>query len=148
VPAANLHLTLRFLGNVDQGRLERLEGLMEEVRSPPFELAVGGVGAFGSGRHKRVLWLGIASGGEAAGALAAQIELACVEAGLIQDERPFRAHVTLARARDRRGAAAPELSTLPGLEPWTANEFVLFRSKTGPGGAEYIPLRTFGLFTL
>jgi 2'-5' RNA ligase len=140
-----LHLTLRFLGNVDSERLESLGSLLEEIRSSPFELELGDAGAFGSGRHKRVLWLGIAKGAEAAEELAAAVERACVEAGLAPEERPFRAHVTLARARDRRGAAAPALGPLPVLQPWTASDFVLFRSKPGPRGSEYIPLRTFRL---
>ena len=145
MPAANLHLTLRFLGNVEEGRLQALEGLLEAVQWPTFELALDGVGAFGSGRYKRVLWLGIAGGAEPAAALASHVERACVAAGLPPEERPFRAHVTLARARDRRGAPEPTLADLPALEPWTAPEFVLYRSKPGPRGSEYIPLRRFAL---
>jgi len=145
VPAANLHLTLRFLGNVDEIRLGTLGTLLEAIDAPPFELGLDRVGAFGSGRLKRVLWLGVSAGVEAAGELAVKIEHACREVGLEPEERPFRPHVTLARARDRRGAPEPALDGAPQLEPWTAPDFVLYRSKPGRGGSEYIPLRRFAL---
>jgi 2'-5' RNA ligase len=145
VPAANLHLTLRFLGNAEPERLDRLGAALEAIRSRHFELALDDVGAFGSGRHKRVLWLGVSAGVAAAEALAADVERACVEAGFEAEERPFRAHVTLARARDRRGAPEPKLGPFPTLASWTASEFVLFHSKPGPRGSEYVPLRTFAL---
>ena len=145
MPATNLHLTLRFLGNVDEAGLEQLNLELGAIRFPLFELALGEFGAFGSGRLKRVLWVGVAAGGEAAAELTARVEEACVKTGLRPEERPLRAHVTLARARDRRGAPAPELGAPPKLEPWTVREFILFRSKPGPHGSEYIPLQRFSL---
>ena len=145
MPAANLHLTLRFLGNVDEIRLRTLETLLEAIQAPPFELGLDRVGAFGSGRLKRVLWLGLSTGAEPAGELAVKVEQACRGAGLEPEERPFRPHITLARARDRRGAPEPALDGAPALEPWTAPDFVLYRSRPGRGGSEYIPLRRFAL---
>jgi 2'-5' RNA ligase len=145
--AENLHLTLRFLGSIDSETFQRVESLLGRIHAPAFELALDDVGSFGSGRLKRVLWLGVAAGAEPAASLAATVEKACVEAGLAPEDRPFRAHITLARARDRRGAPAPEIPDPPPLEAWQADEFVLYQSKLGAGGPHYLPLRRFSLAT-
>lgn len=141
----NLHLTLRFIGAADPALLADLTSRLRSRRWPAFELALGGIGSFGSGRMKRVLWLGLVAGAEPAARLALEVEAACVAAGFEPDPRPFRAHITLARARERRGAPAPALRTVPALPPWPPADFVLYQSKLGPGGAEYVPLERFPL---
>src|SRR5207244_3542780 len=66
-------------------------------------------------------------------------------AGLEPEGRPFRGHVTLARARASRGNHLPELPPPPALAPWTATEFVLYESRLGRPGVLYIPLERFAL---
>src|SRR5439155_10663473 len=78
----NLHVTLRFIGSVDGGLIERLGSLLESVAAPAFELSLDHLGSFGSGRLRRVIWLGAGAGAEQAGELAGHVERACVEAGL------------------------------------------------------------------
>src|SRR5439155_13401963 len=62
VRADNLHLTLRFLGSVEAATLDHLESSLQDVSTPPLELELDGLGSFGTGRLKRVLWLGLAAG--------------------------------------------------------------------------------------
>ncbi len=140
-----LHLTLRFLGKVPEDRLTAVRQALAGVRATSFRMALGGLGSFGRPGASRVVWMGLADGGEAAADLSAAVELACREAALEPEERRLRPHVTLARARARGGQAVPELPPPPELEPWVADEIVLFESRVGPGPAEYVPLERYPL---
>jgi 2'-5' RNA ligase len=143
VSAANLHLTLRFLGSVEHEQLERLATSLRGVAFTPFQLGLDGLGTFGRGPAVRVAWLGVAEGSSQLAGLAAEIEARCAEIGLEPEERPYNAHLTLARSRERRGARLPELPAPPELAPWTVAGFQLYRSQTGPGGAVYSQLASF-----
>ena len=142
VPAANLHLTLRFIGSVDRDLVEGVANRLAESPLAAFELALGDLGTFKRGRLARVAWLGLTSGVEAAQALAARVEAACVAAGLEAEKRPFQPHLTLARARNRFGAALPGLPDAPKLRPWRADELVVYQSHLSPKGSVYEPLRS------
>ena len=144
VPAANLHLTLRFLGSLERPRLERLREGLESVRQPAFELALDGRGSFGPRVAPRVVWLGVSAGRESCASLAEAVEAACAAVGLESEARPFRAHVTLARARSAP-SRLPELPAPPRLEPWTVGDFVLYESRLGAPAATYLELERFGL---
>ena len=141
VPAANLHLTVRFIGNIERAVVE---GIADRLAARPlgsFELALGGVGTFKRGRLVRVVWVQVSTGAEAARELAAQVEAECAAAGLAPEARPFQPHLTLARARPREGAPLPPLPDPPLLKPWRADELVLYRSRLGRTGSVYEPLR-------
>jgi 2'-5' RNA ligase len=144
VPASNLHLTLRFAGNLEGGVADRLREALRQVACAPFQLRLGDVGHFG-GRRAGVIWLALAEGQERAAELARQCEAVCRQVGLAPEERPFRPHVTLARPRDRRGELPPELPPPPELDPWIAREFVLYRSRLGGGPPVYEPLEVYAL---
>jgi 2'-5' RNA ligase len=126
----SMHLTLRFLGNLEPDVLERVRQVLPGVEANPFRMAMGGHGLFGPRQRPRVVWLGITQGKEACAALAARTESACVAAGMVPESRPFQAHVSLARARGD-GEPLPALPEPPALEPWVATEFVLFESRLG-----------------
>jgi 2'-5' RNA ligase len=83
----------------------------------------------------------LSAGAEPARALAAQVEAECARAGLVAEKRPFHPHLTLARARAQEGAALPPLPDAPRLEPWPADELLLYRSRLGRAGSVYEPLR-------
>jgi 2'-5' RNA ligase len=144
-PAANLHLTVRFAGNVERAVVDEIAGRLEEPPLPAFELALGDLGTFKRGRLVRVVWLEVRAGADQARELAAQVEAECARAGLEPDARPFQPHLTLARARPRDGANLPVLSNPPSLPPWRAGELVLYRSHLGRSGAVYEPLRKLSL---
>ena len=140
-----LHLTLRFIGHVPPAGLERITADLERVRAGRFRLALGAVGAFGTRSSPRVVWLGLGDGAGPCAALAAAIEAACRAAGMEPESRPFRPHLTLARAR-ADGARLPALPEAPPLDPWTVEDFVLYESRLQPrGGAGDTGLRRFPL---
>lgn len=145
VPPESLHVTLRFLGSVEEPVLGAVVAGLARIRQAPFGARVGGLGTFG-GRRATVAWLGLSEGREEAAALATACEAACRAAGLEPEERPFRPHLTLARARDRRGEPLPDLEPPPELPGWEVTEFVLFESRLRGGRPpEYVPLAGFAL---
>lgn len=144
-PPDKLHLTVRFLGHVEQAVADAITGAVEAERPAAFELALDGLGTFKRGRLSRVVWLGLSQGIEPARELASLVEDRCRQAGLEPETRAFSAHLTLARARDRDGAPLPELGAPPVLAAWRAGELVLYRSRLGRGGSVYEPLKTISL---
>jgi 2'-5' RNA ligase len=142
-----LHLTLRFLGPTPEPRIEPTAAAVVDVASRasgPIELELGGVGAFPSGRRPRTIWIGLTGGVEPLGRLAAEVDRALKAAGWPPVDRPFRAHLTLARSdglasgplvAERLAEAMGERrirSRLDGLG--------LFESVTGGGPARYVPV--------
>lgn len=145
VAAANLHLTVRFMGNVERDLAYGIAESLAAGSLQGFELELGEMGTFKRGRLVRVVWIGLRHGFEAARELAAVVEGECVRAGLESEARPFQAHLTLARARERDGSALAALPAPPGLEPWRATELVLFESHLGRQGAVYERVRSLPL---
>jgi 2'-5' RNA ligase len=92
----NLHLTVRFLGELDGGAAADVDAALGQVRAPAFDMALSGLGHFGEGRHLRALWVGVEPN-PALMHLQERIEQALVRAGIEPDGRKFKAHVTLAR---------------------------------------------------
>jgi 2'-5' RNA ligase len=144
-PAANLHLTIRFLGQIDAGVAEGIADRVAAHAPGGFALRLGETGAFKRGRLARVVWLGLREGEDDARALADVVEKESVSAGLEPEARRFNAHLTLARARAREGAEPPPLPPVPDLPGWRAEELILYRSRLGRGGSVYEPLRTISL---
>ena len=143
-PVENWHLTLRFLGKVDQVTYERfLVGLqrIEEVAS--FSISVDRFSAFPRAKRATVVWAGIDRGESELSSLNEIAEDAAVGAGLTPDERPFHPHITLARVRP------PEDVRWLEQEPvdlrWECDRIVVFQSHLGGGPARYEPLETFHL---
>jgi RNA 2',3'-cyclic 3'-phosphodiesterase len=139
--AGNLHLTVRFIGSVEQEVAEALADRLKGLAGVAFDLALGGVGTFRRGRLARVVYMDVRSGADAVRALAARVESECVAAGLEPESRAFKPHLTLARARARDGALLPDLPEPPTLESWRAEELVLFSSHLQKAGAVHEPIR-------
>jgi RNA 2',3'-cyclic 3'-phosphodiesterase len=106
VSEENLHLTLKFLGEIDPARLPAVRDALDRVVSPfaTFSLESEGAGAFPSTRAPRILWAGFREPLELAGALQDNIEAALSEAGFPREPKAFHPHVTIGRVR---GAVAP-----------------------------------------
>lgn len=145
-PPENWHITLRFLGRVDEIGYERfLQALDALDLGGPFRIGLGEMGAFPRARSATVIWLGVSKGVERLGDLATATEEAAQTAGLVSEERPFRAHLTLTRVRPPEDvsdliAAHPEI----GIE-WRCRSLVVYQSHLGRGGARYEALETFTL---
>jgi RNA 2',3'-cyclic 3'-phosphodiesterase len=141
VPGPNLHLTLRFLGNLPPATLEAVRQSLSSVRRPAFKLGIGGLGTFGSRRAPRVIWLGLRQGQEEITDLAEAVEQACRAGGLPPADHAFQPHLTLARMR-KAYATLPPLPDPPPLDPWDAAEFLLFQSVLARPHPTYTPLES------
>lgn len=141
-----LHLTLRFLGPTLEDRLELMRHVVREAAAhgEPFDLVIAGAGSFPPVGRPRALWLGVRDGAPQLANLAAVVERSLVGAGWPPETRPFRAHLTVARADGvsagaeigaRLRAAAADLRI-----PARIDRIGLFESLTGGGPARYEPL--------
>ena len=138
VPYENLHLTLRFIGEVERPMAEDLGTTLERVTNPAFVLSIAGVGSFDR-RGGGALWAAVTPKVSVA-ALAAKVERACLSAGVGPEHRAFHPHITLARY-DRRGAAKARdfIDHKRGLSSasFTVDRFVLFESRLSRHGSHY-----------
>jgi 2'-5' RNA ligase len=143
-----LHLTLRFIGQVDDAGLRDVGDATERAaaRIAPFEVAIEGAGAFPSVARPRALWLDVTEGGNELAAAAAAVDDELAAAGLERSGREYRAHLTVARADGIR--AGPDVARRLIDEAsgrrtaFPAKELVLFETIQGGGPARYVPLRT------
>lgn len=133
-----LHLTLRFVGEVERPVAEDLAAELGRIRASPFELRIIGTGRFEQ-RSSGALWAGVEPRGPVA-ALAAKVERACISVGLDPERRAFHPHIALARWKGRRGhEVARFLEATRGLssEPFEVDDFILFESRLSRHGAHY-----------
>ena len=146
-----LHLTLRFLGPTLD---DRIEPAREAVRvaaanERPFSVTIGGAGTFPSEARPRALWLGLQAGGPALSGLAASVDRALAAAGWPPETKPFRAHLTLARADGVPAAgriAAHLINAASALRiDCPVTQIGLFESLTGGGPARYAPIELVAL---
>jgi len=146
VEPQNIHLTLKFLGEIEEGVVEAVSDVMASAAAAvkPFELTVAGVGAFPPRGAPRVVWVGI----ERAGGLVqlhGGLEDGLERLGFEREKRRFSPHVTLGRVKDRRGG--PSLRPLLEAEApadfgvQAVEEVVLFRSVLSSSGPTYTALR-------
>lgn len=141
-----LHLTLRFIGEVDGAAARDVETALETVSFAPFDVYGEGVGLFGKPGKARAVWAGVKPRPPLA-ALHKKIDHALsVGAGLPPERRQFEPHITLARFTGRHGALDSFLQAAGGLrtQPWRVDRFTLFLSTLGAQGAHYTPIGTFG----
>jgi 2'-5' RNA ligase len=133
-----LHLTLRFIGEVERPVADDLAAELTRVRAPPFELRIAGTGRFEQ-RSSGALWAGVEPRASVA-ALAAKVERACLAVGLEPERRAFHPHITLARWKGRHSReVAAFLDRTGGLAstPFEVREFTLFESRLSRHGAHY-----------
>jgi len=141
-----MHLTLRFIGEVDENVAHDIDDALAGVRAPAFELELAGVGEFG-GKKPRALWAGVRAN-DALLHLQKKIETALQRIGLPPEERKFSAHVTLARMRTAPREKVVQFLTHHALfasAPFGVKEFVLFSSHLGSGGSVYHKERVYPL---
>ena len=98
----NLHLTLRFLGELDNADAADVDDALAQIRAPGFDLVLNGLGHFGEGKRLRALWVGVDANAELM-RLQEKIEQALIRAGLPAETRKFKPHVTLARFKSNPG---------------------------------------------
>ena len=133
-----LHLTLRFVGEVDRHVASDLAEALGRVRARPFELRIREAGRFEQ-RNSGALWAGVEPK-EPVAALAAKVERACIAVGLEPERRAFHPHITLARWKGRRSREVEDfLQRRRGLasDPFEVDRFILFESRLSRHGAHY-----------
>ena len=132
-----LHLTLRFIGEVERRVANDLATILSGIAFAPFALSIDGVGRFDHGR-RGALWAGVSPKAQVK-ALAAKIERACQAAGLPPERRAFHPHVTLARWNGGRPNLEPWLQAHAGIRSaaWPVRTFQLFESHLLRTGAHY-----------
>lgn len=150
VRAENIHATLKFLGETEEKRLDRIHPALAEVArgSAPFTVSVSGLGSFG-GRIPRVVWVGLEKGAEPLSHLAKQVETALARVGFPKEKRGFTAHLTLGRVRSPKNAEALLAALAEGEAGPFGNvevtQFELMRSELRPTGSVYTVLQRFAL---
>lgn len=133
-----LHLTLRFVGEVDGRCAEDLADGLSAVRFAPFPIALSGLGRFERKGHVNTLWAGVHPR-DALIQLHRKIDRACVHAGLAPDDRAYLPHITLARLNHSAGSTEMFMASNAGLSsaPFMIDRFALFESQLNPSGALY-----------
>jgi len=141
-----LHLTVRFLGPAHESAIEALSAVVDNAAGarPRFEVAIAGGGSFPPAGRPRVLWLGLADGSDALASLAAALAPRLEALGWPREDRPFRAHLTIARCDGVKAGAAAAKALQAAAQDlhvrFEADRLVLFESLTGRGPARYVPL--------
>ncbi len=146
-PAENLHITLRFVGEISETLAEDLDSALGTVSTPPFEVTLAGVGSFGDHAGVTAVWAGVEAS-ELLTRLRGRCESAARRAGLPPDARAWKPHVTLAYlsgAEPARVAAWTRAHSLLRLPPFRVDRFGLYSSRLGRGGSVYTLERSYGL---
>ncbi len=146
IDPADYHITLRFIGDIDDATALHIDELLSRIHLPAFSLKLAGVDFFGGARphsvHAKVV------PNEALNTLQQAHERACQQAGLKPETRRFTPHVTLARCRGAPLASVRDYASAHGLfaaGPFSVSRFVLYSARPSRGGGPYVVERTYDL---
>lgn len=145
-----LHVTLKFVGEVKDTKVEEIKSALANVKAASFEVNFSSVGFFPTPKSPRIFWAGVQNG-DALPTLAAAIDEAVAKLGIAREDRDYHPHLTLARsgARDPHSlkALAPLLTVeaAPQFGTMTARDFWIYRSELNPKGSKYTKLQRYGL---
>jgi 2'-5' RNA ligase len=143
---AQLHLTLRFIGEVDRHAARDVDAALSAIHYPRFEIALAGIGTFDRRGEPAALWAGVAPH-EPLKILHKKVDQGLARAGLEPERRSFAPHITLARLSRGGGPVLGFLAAAGGLasRPFAVDEFSLFESRLTPEGAVYTRLARYSL---
>lgn len=147
VPLEQIHLTLAFLGEVDDATLDLLTGALATIKTPAFNLCFSGTGCFPGRRRPRVLWVGLEPE-PLLNSLASLVREAVLACNIPQADRPFSPHITLARLKfpaSHEVEAFLDQTPKQVLPTVCVREFTLFQSILTSQGALHTPVKTFRL---
>lgn len=147
-PPANLHVTTKFVGEWPEERLDELKSALAALPGrSPISVQIHNVGFFPNPHSPRVFWCGIDAPGLAE--LAGETDRACATLGIEPEKRPYSAHLTLARVKERLDLQPlrETIAALPSLDfgKFEVNRFFLYRSQLRPTGSVYTKLAEFAL---
>jgi len=141
----NLHITLKFLGEIDEDKRVEIKPAIVELgqRHSPFTIELEGLGCFPNPRNPRVMWVGVKQGGDALCAMAAELEKELARFGF-EEETRFHPHLTIGRIKEFcrvDSILAKSIST----SAFDVDSVVLFKSILKPAGPIYEELEKFAL---
>jgi 2'-5' RNA ligase len=147
VRAENLHITLKFIGEIAAEKLDPIRGALAKARSDSLvKLDFRGLGFFPNEKNPRVFWAGIEASGNLK-TLASEIEIGLETIGIPREQRPFSPHLTLARFESRKVPeklrAAIRENGAREFGAFETKRFHLIESKLRPSGAEYTTVQSF-----
>ena len=145
VKPKSIHITLKFLGNVEEARLPKIKEIVENVAKniQPFTVSIEGTGTFPNDRRPRVLWVGIRKGSETLTRLAEELDSRLSVLGFEREKRSYSPHLTLGRVRSSKNIDT--LMDMMHSMPFQAGDFLneailLMKSDLRPDGAVYTVL--------
>ena len=141
-----LHLTLRFIGEVEAPVAEDVASALAGVRHPTFPIALNGIDSFERRGRPEVIWAGVTPHDQLK-ALHKKVDQACQRAGLAPEGRAYTPHITLARLKRDSGSIAALMESSGGIssEPFLVDAFCLYESQLTPEGAVYTILERYRL---
>lgn len=141
-----LHVTLKFIGEVTDARVQEIQAALASIKNKPFILRFDGAGFFPNANAARVCWAGV-DGGIELPQLASAVDVALEKIGITREAKPYHPHLTLARAGTHllRELQALTENPAPHFGTMTAREFFLYQSQTQKGGSRYTRLKKFEL---
>ena len=145
VKPENLHLTLKFLGNVQAARIDDVVEATQEAAQgiEPFIVFFSGLGVFPNLKRPRVIWIGIEQGTDSLGRIQRELEERLFRRGFTREDREFSPHLTIGRVKSQRGIGGLVLKlekTEFESEKMQVEQVVVMRSDLRPTGAVYTPL--------
>jgi 2'-5' RNA ligase len=150
VERENIHLTLKFLGDVDEGLMGEVERVVSGLRFEPFRMALAETGAFPNLRRPRVIWAGVSEGVDELSRIFRELEAGFVGLGFKREGRRFSPHITIARVRSGRNREELVEEVLQHRETdyggFEVKSVKLKRSVLTPRGPVYTTLAESGLF--
>ena len=141
-----IHLSLRFIGEVDRHQAKDILAALGTIHHPRFEIAINGVGAFDRRGRPETVWAGVAPH-EPLKTLHKKVDQAMTRVGVEPEQRAYLPHITLARLKRSSGSVRGLLETSGGLrsDPFPVDQFALFESKLTPEGAVYSVVESYPL---
>lgn len=146
----NIHLTLKFLGEVDEKKVERIEAILEETAGAhsSYHIRVSGAGAFPRISSPRVIWVGMDYGVDETTQIAKELEVKIAKIGIPKENRPFSCHITIGRTRSgmnlqKLAEKLQALHTTSGIPPqeFPVTKLTLYKSTLTPPGPVYEVLK-------
>jgi len=157
VEPRNIHLTLKFLGEVDQQKLEKINEALKSISGDKktFHMRVSSIGAFPKISSPRIIWVGIDKGDNETKEITEGLEEKLAKLDIPKEDRPFSSHITIGRVKStlNRDKLIQELTAAEGILKMGNLEFnveriTLFQSTLTPNGPVYNPLKTADLTTI
>ena len=151
VKPGGIHLTLNFLGNIQETQVDELSQAMKESAAGfgPLELAFSEAGAFPGMKNPRVIWVGLMGQTDRLAAIKKRLDELLQPLGFEPEQRSFKPHLTLGRVKKKinpalLSAVISEVE-IDEKKPFVVSHLILYKSQLFPDGAEYTPLATVGL---